>query len=147
MSHFPVPLAAVGLFAAVTGSSPLGAAGDRPGTQFAQFAVQQRIVVRVHRAAPQQPVTWREKKGPKCVPLDGLAGAVVVDRGAVDLVLAGGERVRARLESHCPALNFYAGFYLKPNRDNRVCADRDAVHSRSGRSCRIHRFKRLVAAR
>lgn len=149
MSNPPVFLAAAGLLAAVTagvtGSAPIAAQDSR--FRLSQFMVQQKVVVRVQRALPSQPIEWREKKGPKCVPLTGLAGALILKPDAVDLVLAGGDRVRARLDKDCPALNFYSGFYIKPTRDGKVCADRDAVHSRSGRMCAIEGFKRLVAKR
>jgi hypothetical protein len=145
MSNLPVSLAAAGLFAAVSGSAP--APADAQGYRLAQLTFQQRVVVRVHRATPTQPVVWTEKKGPKCVPLAGLAGALIVQPDAVDLVLAGGDRVRARLDKDCPALNFYSGFYIKPTKDGKVCADRDAVHSRSGRLCEIEGFRKLVAKR
>ena len=52
-------------------------------------------------------------------------------------------RIRAKLEDDCPALDFYTGFYLQPE-DERLCARRDAIHSRIGRSCTIERFKLLI---
>lgn len=146
MPRLPVSLAATGLFAAVTGSAATAAA-DSPGFRPAQWTFQQKVVVRVQRAIPARPVEWREKKGPRCLPLGDLAGAVILKPDAVDLVLGGGERMRARLDKDCPALNFYSGFYIKPTRDGKVCADRDAVHSRAGRMCGIEDFRRLVAKR
>jgi hypothetical protein len=62
----------------------------------------------------------------------------------VDLILAGGSRVRARFDENCPALDFYGGFYLQYGRDQQICARREAVMSRMGRSCTIERFKLLV---
>ena len=61
----------------------------------------------------------------------------------VDFILAGRTRIRAELEDNCPALDFYRGFYLQPP-DERLCAGRDAIHSRMGGSCAIERFKQLV---
>jgi hypothetical protein len=61
----------------------------------------------------------------------------------VDFVLANRARIRARFDEGCPALDFYAGFYLQPQ-DDRLCAGRDAVHSRMGGSCTIDRFRLLV---
>jgi hypothetical protein len=57
-------------------------------------------------------------------------------------VLASARRVRAEFDEDCPALDFYGGFYLRPE-DARVCAGRDAIHSRMGGSCTIERFKLL----
>jgi len=51
-------------------------------------------------------------------------------------------RVRAYLDSECPALDFYGGFYLQPD-DERICAKREFVRSRVGGSCRIERFQSL----
>ena len=54
---------------------------------------------------------------------------------SVDFVLADRSRVRAEFDEDCPALDFYGGFYLQPE-DDRLCAKRDAIHSRMGGSCR-----------
>ena len=89
---------------------------------------------------------WIEKKGPQCIAVDQLAGAAV-GGDTVDLMLRGGNRVRARLDGDCPALDFYAGFYLKPSADGLVCAGRDSIRSRSGDSCTISGFKKLVQKR
>ena len=64
-------------------------------------------------------------------------------REEVDFLLNNRARIRAKLEDDCPALDFDAGFYLQPE-DERLCARRDAIHSRIGRSCAIERFKLLV---
>jgi hypothetical protein len=55
--------------------------------------------------------------------------------------------LRARLDHGCRALDFYSGFYLRPAPDGNICADRDSVRARSGASCEISRFRRLVAER
>ena len=62
----------------------------------------------------------------------------------VDFIFRNRARVRAQFDEDCPALDFYAGFYLQPNGDQ-LCAGRDAVHSRMGGSCTIERFKILEA--
>lgn len=155
MSTLPLPVALAAMLMAGVGAAPASMPGDAypPGQyRMAQLVIQQQVVIRVQRpngrtAAPVKPVTWREKKGPKCVALDGLAGALILQPDAVDLVSEGGARVRAHLDDDCPALDFYAGFYLKPTKDGKVCAGRDAVRSRSGRQCQIENFKRLVAQR
>lgn len=122
-----------------------------PGdTLLAQLTIRQRVIVRVPRVAPRPlPVTWKESKGPKCVPAGALAGAVVTARDRIDLVLRGGSRVRARLDDDCRGLDFYSGFYLRPDGQGLVCAGRDAIRSRAGARCEIDRFRLLtpVAAR
>jgi hypothetical protein len=106
--------------------------------------VQSEQVLRV----PVQPrrsrrIEWVERKGPKCVPIASLRGAALSGPNRVDFILNRKHRVRAELSDDCPALDFYDGFYLLPE-DQRICADRDFVHSRIGGSCRIARFRELV---
>lgn len=124
-----------------------GGAGDQVTT----MTFHERIIVRVPRIAgpPPAPVTWKEHRGPKCITASELAGALVQQPGVVDLVLVGNRRIRAKLDGNCEPLDFYSGFYLKPSSDGKVCADRDAIRSRSGRSCEIDAFRLLkpVAAK
>ncbi|MBA3896251.1 MAG: hypothetical protein H0X36_03760 [Sphingomonadaceae bacterium] len=120
-------------------------------TEFAQLTIQQRIVIRIPArpvpAAPARPLRWKEKHGPKCLPLAMLAGAVITGPQQVDLFMRGGARMRAVLDDECPAIDFYEGFYLTPTRDGRVCADRDMIHTRIGGQCAIERFRTLVPDR
>ncbi len=114
-----------------------------------------RVIVRVPRAggvAPVSqmrilpPVQWVEKRADRCFPIDSLAAMSMTRTNSVDLMLAGGKRIRAQLGDNCPALAFYSGFYLKPARDGKICASRDAIRTRSGEQCRIRAFRTLVPA-
>jgi hypothetical protein len=89
----------------------------------------------------------KEKKAADCVKVERIAGFTVNNTDSVDLILNDGSMLRAKLGSECPALGFYQGFYVKPNGDKKLCAGRDSLRSRSGRSCEIQVFKALVAAR
>jgi hypothetical protein len=90
------------------------------------------------------PIRWVERnKGPKCIPAFAIRRALLSGPDQVDFVLANRARVRAQFDEDCPALDFYGGLYLQPE-DDRLCAGRDAVHSRMGGSCTIDRFKALV---
>lgn len=141
----PHPTVAFLLIASATALGSSAQHGVPDGTQLAQVTVRERIIIRVPRNAPRAPaIRWVEKKGPKCIAADQLGGAIVGTR-SVDLVLHGGDRVRAILDGDCPALDFYSGFYLKPSSDGQICARRDTIRSRSGDSCEISVFKRLVA--
>lgn len=144
MPHPALPLALLALAAPA-----LASVGDR--VALAQYTVRQRVIIRVPRVAPRaaapEPIEWREKKGPKCIPAAALAGALVRERDKLDLVLRGGRRVRAELEDDCHGIDFYRGFYVKPSADGMVCADRDVVRSRSGAKCPIDRFRLLVPKR
>ena len=125
--------------------------GGTPAPQpdeYAQLTVRERIIVRIPdraravAAAPQ--LQWKESKGPKCVPARFIAGAALAGRDRVDLVLRDRRRVRAELDDDCPALDYYYGFYITPNRDGQVCADRDIIRSRTGGQCGIERFRALA---
>ena len=127
--------------------APAAAMGDDQ-VEVAQLTIRQRLVIRVPRMPMPERVTtptvWKEKKGPKCLPIASMAGALISSPSQVDLVLQGGARVRAKLDGDCRPLDFYSGFYIRPTADGQVCADRDAIRVRSGASCPIDTFKRLV---
>jgi hypothetical protein len=110
-----------------------------------RLVVQDEVILRVPvQPRPLMPmVDWHEKKGPKCLPTAMIRRALLSGSEDVDFVLADRARVRAKLDEDCPALDFYAGFYLQPQ-DDQLCAGRDAIHSRMGGSCTIEHFKLLV---
>lgn len=89
------------------------------------------------------PIEWVERKGPKCVPANLIAGAVLSGPSSIDFLLRNRQRVRAIMDSDCPAIDFYGSFYLQPD-DDRICAKRETVRSRVGGNCRIDKFKLLV---
>ncbi|HEY0270186.1 MAG TPA: hypothetical protein VGC10_04260 [Sphingomonas sp.] len=111
--------------------------------------VSQTLIIRTRAAhgapkpPPAPPPAYREKRGPVCIEAAAIAGAAVTAPDAVDFILKGGQRLRARLEAECPALDYYRGFYVSPNPDGRICADRDAIRTRSGGECQIDRFRKL----
>lgn len=122
--------------------------------QWAQVTIRQRSIVRVPMArggpAPARIVpddrTWREKKGPRCVAIRSIRHATILVSGGIDLILADNHRYRAQLERGCRSTGFYSGFYVEPDGDGSLCSGRDELQARSGLSCRIDSFKRLVAA-
>lgn len=122
-----------------------GAQPGEVGQTVTRLIVQDEVILRV----PVQPrpllpqFEWVEKKGPKCVPVTDIQRALLSGPEQVDFVLADRARIRAQFDEDCPALDFYAGFYLQLQ-DGRLCARRDAIHSRIGTSCTIERFKELV---
>lgn len=128
------------LFPAMFGLATAG-----PSEEVRTLVVEQEVIMRVPvRSRPVLPFAWEEKKGPKCVKAGDIRGAALSGRDTVDFLLFDRTRLRAQLSEDCPALDFYNGFYLTPE-DGKVCARRDGIHSRIGRSCRIERFRRLVA--
>lgn len=110
-----------------------------------RLVMQDEVILRV----PVQPrpvlpqFDWKERKGPKCIHAAAIRGARLSSTQQVDFILGGERRIRAHLDSDCPALDFYGGFYLQPE-DERICAGRDAIRSRMGGSCTIERFTQLV---
>lgn len=116
-------------------------------TEFAEVEVRKQIIIRSIRIGPirsnRRPLEWKESKGPRCVSARAIAGASLLGHDSVDLMLHNRRRVRARLESSCPALDYYHGFYIVPGEDGRICADRDAVRSRMGGRCGIEQFRLL----
>ena len=130
------------LAAGLGGSGPAG--GEPRPAEFAQMTIEQSLIVRVPRSKAVKPLKWKSKKGPKCVAMSAIAGAAVVADDAIDLVLKGGQRLRAHFSSNCPALDYYSGFYILPTDDGRICADRDMIRTRSGGQCEITKFRRLV---
>ena len=130
------------LVAGVSGGASAG--GDPRPVEYAQMTIEQSLIVRVPRRAAVKPLKWKSKRGPKCVAMAVIAGAAVVADDAIDLALKGGQRLRAQFSSHCPALDYYSGFYILPTDDGKICADRDVIRTRSGGQCEITRFRRLV---
>lgn len=121
--------------------------------QWAQVTIQRRVIIRVPMGtrrkgaappAPRQDKEWEEKKGPKCVALRSIQSAAIVAPDAVDLLLADDHRYRAKLERGCRSMGFYSGFYVEPQADRSLCAGRDELQARSGMTCVISSFKRLV---
>ena len=88
-------------------------------------------------------IQWRESRGPRCVSASRLVGATLLREDSVDLILRDNSRIRARLQSSCPALDYYRGFYINATDDGRICADRDAIRSRAGGECEIEEFSLL----
>lgn len=120
-------------------------AADTParGQVVGRVTVREEIIMRIPiRARPGPRIEWREKRGPRCIAAAAIKGAMLSGRNSVDFVLSDRRRFRARLDSDCPALDFYDGFYVQPD-DHRLCMRRDFIRSRMGGSCRIERFREL----
>lgn len=109
-----------------------------------RMVIHDEVILRIPvEPRPLTPFHWEEHKGPKCIPAGMIRGALLSGPEQVDFILANRARLRAKFDEDCPALDFYAGFYLQP-KDAQVCAGRDAVYSRMGGSCTIERFSQLI---
>lgn len=112
-------------------------------TAFVQNEFVTRVPVRPERDQPR--FIWEEVKGPRCIPTGFILGAMLSTSNHVDFVMASNRRFRAKLDSDCPALDFYDGFYVNsPTRT--ICAGRDEIRSRMGESCAIASFSQLLPA-
>lgn len=109
-----------------------------------RVVIQDTIILRVpvRPMRPRPAIDWVEHKGPKCLSLNAIAAATLSSPSSIDFLLRDRSRVRARLDSECPALDFWGGFYLQ-TKDDRVCAKRDEIRSRIGGGCRIDKFRTL----
>jgi hypothetical protein len=118
---------------------------DRGDLRVRHVVVEGQVIMRVPvrpRLAPPA-FEWREKKGPKCIPIHQIRAASLSGPEQVDFLLRDRRRIRAELSEGCKALDFYAGFYLESG-DERMCAERDFIHSRMGGRCEIDRLRLLV---
>ena len=116
--------------------------------QFAQVIIRNQIIIRTIRIGPPAgsvSMEWKETKGPRCVQPQSISGAAQLGQRSVDLLLRNGSRLRARLGSSCPALDYYDGFYITPGKDGLICADRESIRSRAGGECEIDVFRSLHA--
>ena len=110
-----------------------------------RLVIQDEVILRVpvqpRSAVPE--IDWQQRKGPKCISIGEIQGALLSSAQQVDFIVSREHRMRAQLSEDCPALDFYGGFYLQPQ-DGHICAGRDAIRSRMGGSCTIERFTQLV---
>jgi hypothetical protein len=141
MEGSPIIRAATAALALLGAAAPAAAPPARP-VQYGQTVVREQVIIRFRQSAPTR-VEWKEGKGPKCISARGILAATLVGKNSVDLILRSRQRVRAKLESSCPALDYYYGFYIRPNPDGMVCEDRDNIRSRMGGACEIERFRSL----
>src|SRR4051794_6441044 len=147
MGRIRIGAASLGLL--LLGAAP-PAPAPSPVGRYSQVIVREQLVVRIPAEAGMSepvPLRWKEGKGPKCVPARMIIGAAVMAPQSVDFVLRDNRRFRARLDSSCPALDYYRGFYVTPNPDGLVCADRDIIRSRMGGECGIDKFRSLKPRR
>ena len=126
----------------------LGLAAVQPGAvqqSVTRLVVQDEVILRVPLIPRQQAprIRWMARPGPNSIPVAAIRRAFLVGPQGVDFILADRTRVRAQFDEDCEGLDFSGTAYLQLQ-DNRLCAGRDAVHSRMGGSCTIGRFRQLV---
>lgn len=123
-----------------------GAAPPADEPRVRSLVLQDELIMRIPVRPPSRQFEWVEHEGPKCIYARAIRGALLSGSDSVDFITVRRRRLRAELSQDCPALDFYGGFYLKPE-DARICAGRDVIRSRMGGSCQIERFKQLIPKR
>jgi hypothetical protein len=135
-------LVLLGLVPALFGMS--AQSRQAPPQEVRRTIIHEELIISIPvRPRPRQRIEWIEHKGPKCIAVNRLAGAMLSGPSSIDFVLRDRSRIRAVMDSECPALDFYRDFYLQPD-DHRICAKRETIRSRIGGSCRIEKFRTLV---
>ena len=128
----------------------LGLAAVEPaavGQGVTRLVMQDDVIMRITiQPRPMRTVEWVEHKGPKCIHSSDIRGAFLSGNDQVDFVMDGRRLLRAELDETCPALDFYAGFYLTSD-DGKICVKRDSIRSRMGGACGIDKFRRLEPKR
>lgn len=133
-----------GLIALLLAAGGSDQAASRPEPPVRVMTIEQQMILRIPvRPHPPTILHWEEEKGPKCLPVAAIAGAVLSSRDSVDILLRNQQRLRARLDDDCDGLDYYGGLYLE-TADGQFCAKRDSIRSRMGGTCRIEKFKTLV---
>jgi hypothetical protein len=134
-------IAILTLVPALLGMTAVAAPGDEPRVR--SLVVQDQLIMRIPVQPPTRQFEWTEMGALKCINARAIRGAFLSGSDSVDFITVRRRRFRAELSQDCPALDFYEGFYLRPE-DHRICAGRDVIRSRMGGSCRIERFRYLV---
>ncbi|WP_333573047.1 hypothetical protein [Sphingomonas sp.] len=149
MPNLPIAAAGLALMFVAPAARPA-----LPAEMARASAFQQHVTIHVPRMTVttttivvREAPSMVERRAKSCVAVDRIQGFTVNAADSVDLILEDGSLLRAKLGAECPALGFYSGAYLKPTKDSKFCAGRDALRSRSGRTCPVQAFKNLVRAR
>jgi hypothetical protein len=90
---------------------------------------------------------FREKKADHCVRIEDIEGIAPMQPNRLVLFMRNHHMLSASLERACDADAFYLGAYVERSADGRLCTGRDMLRARTGATCQITRFSRLVAAK
>jgi len=126
-----------------------------------QVRIERRVIVRISpspeaqrermlSALPRRQMRrhFDEVDHAECVPISSIVGVQPSEDGDRLLLFLRDRRVlSAELEGSCRSQAFYSGFYIERSQDGQLCVERDRLHSRSGASCEVDEFHRLVAVR
>lgn len=131
-------------------ASQAGAAQSRTAQpRTAQPRTAQVNAVPLRPMPPAAVDQWKPGKASRtaCIDVSTIAGAIVVDPRAIDVVMRGGRRFRLGFAQQCPQLSYYGGFYYQPRLAGKFCAGEDRIISRAGGSCRVRQISELQQVR
>ena len=119
-----------------------------------QVRIEQHMTIRISPGMPPDVILdmredvanprYVERGMSRCVALGGIAAVQGGEANRLILFMRDQKIVSATLEKACDPRDFYSGFYLTPQPDGMLCANRDTLQSRSGAHCRVRRLRALV---
>lgn len=125
-----------------------------------QVRIEQRVIIRISPSQPEalermlselprKPIreSFAEQPIDGCVRVEQIAGVQPVPQNRLLLFMRDRRILSASLERACNAAEFYSGFYVERQEDGALCSKRDHLKSRTGASCQVMQFHRLVAVR
>lgn len=125
-----------------------------------QVRIEQRVIIRISPSStearerimadvPRRPMreSVQEADMGRCVRIDSIAAAHPTQENRLLLFMHDRRVLTAALDRACNARDFYSGFYVERNEDGQICSGRDRLQSRSGASCEVEAFHRLIAVR
>ncbi|MFC4255432.1 hypothetical protein GRI97_08330 [Altererythrobacter xixiisoli] len=128
--------------------------------EFNQVRIEQRVIIRISPSStetrermmadvPRRPMreSVQEADMGRCVRIDSIAAAHPTQDNRLLLFMHDRRVLTAALDRACSARDFYSGFYVERNQDGQLCSGRDRLQSRSGASCEVEAFHRLIAVR
>lgn len=122
-----------------------------------QVRIKQHVIIRLVPSPPsvrremfdqprdEGPMRYKEKKSGACVGIDDIAGIAPLRPNRLLIFMRDHRMLSASLERACDPDAFYLGAYVERSGDGRLCTGRDTLHARTGATCQISRFNRLVA--
>lgn len=132
----------------------------RRSPELGQVRIEQRVIIRISPgptstreqllADPRRQGTtqtrYRQEKLKGCVAVSSIAAMEPVpEQNRLLLFMRDRRILSVALERACNARDYYSGFYVERSEDGQICARRDQLQSRTGASCSVTQFYRLVA--
>ena len=125
-----------------------------------QVRIERRVIIRISPSSaaareqmmahlPRRPMrtSFAEVEHSDCVPIEQIAAVQPTRDNRLMFFMRDRKVLAASLARGCVAQAFYSGFYVENSEDGRLCVARDRLQSRTGDTCAVAGFNRLVAVR